>query len=81
MQADADEQRHAGPVADLERLDGAEQVERQVGDGERVLVAVTLRQPAHHHVRVTDRLHLATNARTNTSTRVYGKEEQSCSIV
>lgn len=45
------------PMADLELLDGGQEVQRHGGDLAGVLQAVTVRQAADHHVGIADCLH------------------------
>lgn len=56
---DADCETLRGHVAYFEALDGAQEMQSHRADLQSVLVAVADRQTAGHHVRITDRFHLA----------------------
>ena len=58
VDADAQFQSFTGPMADVERADLGQEVQGQGGDLGRVMVPVADRQPAGHHVGVTDGFHL-----------------------
>ena len=58
MQADAELQLLAGPVADFEALHRLQQGQGHAGDLSGVFDAVSHREARHHHVGVADRLHL-----------------------
>jgi hypothetical protein len=58
VQADTHAELLGGPVRNHEVLDHVEEAQRDDAHLTRVLCAVTYGHPRHHHVRVTDRLHL-----------------------
>ncbi len=58
MDPNAEQELVVGFVADAERPDGGEQLQRHVGDLARVADVVANRKSGHDHVGIADRLHL-----------------------
>lgn len=71
MEADAEPERFLRQVRDVEAGDGGHEFQSHEGDLTAVLVVVALGETAHHHVGITNRLHLQDKPhpdRCNTST-------------
>lgn len=58
MEADAEPERFLRQVRDVEAGDGGHEFQSHEGDLTAVLVVVALGETAHHHVGITNRLHL-----------------------